>query len=354
MQNKWILFSILLGTAVLFGYLARFFFVPFVVALTFATLFHPVLRWVQKYIKNRSLSALILILILFIIFMIPAYFVTQLLVIQAIDFYSTVRSFLRDPGIGVIINKIASWGILTNIDFTQVNWSSLTSQAVSQATSLATMIVNRTSTSVLATVSNIFIIFFAMFYFFRDSDNMLDGIKAILPLDAKHIDNLSKEFAATSRAAVLATLVIGLIQGIVGAGTFLIVGIESWLLWGVVMTILSIIPLVGSYIIMVPAAIFLFVQGSIWAGLFVLVMTSLVSYSVEYLLRPKFVGKDAKMHELVVFVASLGGLTVFGVAGFIVGPVIAAILIVFLRIYKEGQKQRNPIYHAKHKKTARR
>ena len=131
-------------------------------------------------------------------------------------------------------------------------------------------------------------------------------------------------------------MVIGIIQGIIGAVTFLIVDIKAWLLWGVVMTVLSIIPLVGSYFIMAPAAVWLFASGRIFSAVFVLVMATVVSYGADYVLRPRLVGKDAKMHDLLVFVASLGGLAVFGIMGFIVGPVIASVLVAMLNIFREG------------------
>ena len=262
-----------------------------------------------------------------------------MLVVQAIDLYNFLRDYLKDPGLGPLINTVQDWTILGNLDVRQFNWPDIASRGLSQTASLATELVNRTSAGVVAVVANTFIVFFALFFFFKDGDSILEGIKQAIPMENSHVERIAEEFRRTSRAAVSATVVVGIIQGIIGALTLLAVGFNAWVLWGVIMTILSIIPLVGSYFVMGPAALVLIAGGRLWAGLFVLLMATIVSYGVDYMLRPRLVGKEARMHDLLVFTASIGGLAVFGLMGFIVGPVIASVLVVMLNIFKEGLDQ---------------
>ncbi len=337
MENRTILLIILIAALVLFGYVARFFFVPIVVALTAANLFTPLHNKFLKVWKNRRApAALSTTVLIFVLVAVPVYLVAQMLVLQAIDVYSALRDYLRDPGIGAIISSVQDWSLLQRFDFSKVDWASMASRGLSQTASLATDLVNRTSAGLISAVADSFIIFFSMFFFLKDGDLMLDGLKQALPMEERHVERVAEEFRRTSKAAVSATLIIGIIQGILGAVTFLIVGIKAWILWGVVMTVLSIIPLVGSYFIMVPAALWLFSTGHVVQAVFVLIMATAVSYGADYLLRPRLVGKDAKLHDLLVFVASLGGLAVFGIMGFIVGPVIASILVAMLNIFREG------------------
>lgn len=337
MENRTVLLLILIAALALFIYLTRMFFVPFVVALTVANLFEPLFRRFLKLSKGRrGAAAVFSTLVIFIGVAIPIYLVAQVLVVQTIDLYTYLRNYLRDPGLGPVIGQIESWSLLKNLDLRQVDWANIASRSLSQTASLTTQLVNRTSAGVVSVAFNTFIVFFALFFFLKDGDRMLDGLKSAMPLENRHVQRIADEFRRTSKAAVSATVVIGIIQGVVGAATLLAVGIKAWIVWGVIMTILSIIPLVGSYFIMVPAALVLAAGGRFWAAAFVLIMATVVSYGVDYLLRPRLVGKDAKMHDLLVFVASLGGLSVFGLMGFIVGPVIASVVVAMLNIFKEG------------------
>ncbi len=337
MENRTILLIILIAALILFGYVARFFFVPVVVALTAANLFGPLhKRSLRLWKMRRAPAALSTTGLVFVLVAVPVYLVGQMLVLQAIDVYSALRQFLRDPGIEAITSAVQSWSLLQRLDLSKIDWSSIASRGLSQTASLATDLVNRTSAGVFSAVADSFVIFFSMFFFLKDGDLMLDGLKQALPMEERHVERVADEFRRTSKAAVSATLIIGIIQGIIGAMTFLIVGIKAWILWGVVMTVLSIIPLVGSYFIMIPAALWLFSTGNVFQAVFVVIMASAVSYGADYLLRPRLVGKDAKLHDLLVFVASLGGLAVFGIMGFIVGPVIASVLVAMLNIFREG------------------
>ena len=337
MENRTILLIILIGILGVFIYLTRMFFVPFVVALTMANIFDPVLHWFADKMKGRRTAAAVLTtFLIFLVVAVPVYLVAQTLVVQGIDLYTTIRSYLREPGIAPLIEEISSWPIFNRVELSRFNWTDIAGKTLSQTASITTKILNKTSAGLLSAVFGTFVVFFALFFFLRDGQKLLDSIKEALPMEDRHVERIAREFKGTSRAAVSATVIIGLIQGTVGAITLLIAGFSSWLVWGVIMTILSIIPMVGSYFIMVPAAVVLIVSDRIGAAVFVLVMATVVSYGVDYLLRPRLVGRDAKMHDLLVFASSLGGLAVFGIMGFIVGPVIASLLVAMLTIFKEG------------------
>ena len=110
-------------------------------------------------------------------------------------------------------------------------------------------------------------------------------------------------------------------------------GFKAWLLWGVVMIVLSIVPIVGSYFVLVPAAVYLFWTGRIGSGIIALVVATLLNYGVDYFLRPRLVGHDTKVHDLIILFSTLGGLAVFGIMGFVIGPVIAMMFVTMVDIY---------------------
>lgn len=328
---------LLLGVLVLFFFMTKMFFIPFVISLTLLTLFEGPYKALERLLGGRKgLSALLATVALILLMLVPLVFIGQVFVAQAVSFYETLREMVGryDSAMAVpFIQKISEAPLLNRIDWTKIDWQSLISRSLSSVGNISTALVNRTVSGTLEVVVGLFIVFFSLFYFFKDREEMRKGIIRLMPMRAEYVEKLIKEFKATSRAAVKGTVVIGVIQGIVGAVTFIIVGIKGWVLWGVIMTILSIIPLVGSYFIMIPAALIVMVEGRIGAGLFIIFMALGVSYGVDYLLRPRLVGTDAKMHDLLVFVATIGGLSLFGLTGFIVGPVVAAMLVALLRIY---------------------
>jgi len=337
MKNRFILTTLLLAVTLVFVYMTWMFFLPLMLSLTLVVMVNPLYKkWEYRLGYRRGLAATLMTLLVVLVMILPVLFFVQVLLQQALEVFSFVRGYLKDPGIGTLIGEISSWPLFSRIDLNTIDWQSLISRSLSQMTSLTSKVVNSTSAGIIKTIADLFVIIFSLFFFLKDQESMMRGLKRVLPIDDTVIDHLAQKFKGTSRSAVQATLYIGLIQGAIGAVTFIIVGINSWLLWGAVMTVLSIIPLIGSYIVMFPAALILMAGGGIWQGIFILVMATVASYGVDNLLRPVFLSKDTRMHELLVFISSLGGMGLFGLAGFIAGPVIAATLLALLHIYKEG------------------
>ena len=136
-----------------------------------------------------------------------------------------------------------------------------------------------------------------------------------------------------SRATLRGSFIVGLVQGSLGALTLWAVGAPAPVLWGVVMVFLAMIPVLGTWIILYPHAIVLYSQGEVLRGTVVLFMTAVVITNLDNLIRPRLVGKRARMHDLLVFFSTLGGIAVYGLFGFIIGPIVAALLMALLEIY---------------------
>lgn len=196
----------------------------------------------------------------------------------------------------------------------------------------AVTILQKTSKGFVDSIIWIFVMFFSLFYFFIDGKRIMRRVMDLSPMQNKHEQILIDKFASMTRATLKGTVVIGLIQGSLGGLAILIAGIQSPMIWTVVMIILSIIPAIGAALVLIPMGIVLIISGSIWQGIFLLLAALFIS-SIDNVLRPKLVGNDTQMHTLLIFFATLGGLSVFGIIGFIVGPIIMALFIALWEIY---------------------
>jgi predicted PurR-regulated permease PerM len=315
----------------------RLFVVPIVVAIAFTTLFYPLYRWTLRRTANRrNLSSVLCCIVLLAGLLVPAYVVVHLVAIQSIDLYTTAEPKIRDlvqKGNEGPLGRLSDLPLVQWLRLQQIDWNSVLQEGATAAGRAGTYIVNKTSTGILWAVGNLFVVLFTMFYLFRDGEKLLQRLRYLSPLRPEYEEMLFSRFLLISRAAIKGTLLIGLIQGTLGALTFLVFGVKTWLLWGFVMVIFSILPFTGAWMVMVPASIIQFVLGNVGQGVGILVICLLVVSTIDNILRPRLVGGEARMHDLLIFFSTLGGIAVFGVMGFIVGPIIAAMFVTVLDIY---------------------
>jgi predicted PurR-regulated permease PerM len=157
----------------------------------------------------------------------------------------------------------------------------------------------------------------------------------ILPLGMERDKLLFERFVVTARSTLKVTLIIGGIQGMLGGVVFLITGVEGAMIWGLLMIVMAIIPVVGCTIIWGPVGIAMLLIGHIWEGILILAFGTLVISTVDNLLRPILIGKDVEMHPLLIFLSTLGGIALFGFTGFVIGPIITSLLLSIWQMYEE-------------------
>jgi predicted PurR-regulated permease PerM len=324
--------------------IVKIFFVPVVVAATFATLFFPLYQRILKlFANNRGVSAFATCFIIFICLVTPTYIVVQLVVNQAIDLYQTAEPVVKDivsqGGKSQFLVRIQEWPIIQRLQLSSINFAVPINEGIKTLATVSTKVLNKTSTGLLEAIVNIFIMFFTMFYFFMDGRAFIKRIKHLSPIRDDYEDMIVSRFLLISRASVLGTVIIGLTQGTIGAIALLIFGVKLWLLWGFIMIILSLIPFMGAWMVLLPTGIILIITGHIGAGIGIILTSLFFVSTIDNFMRPRLVGHGAKLHDLVIFFSSLGGIAVFGVMGFIVGPVIAALFVAVLDIYSREFEQ---------------
>jgi predicted PurR-regulated permease PerM len=191
-------------------------------------------------------------------------------------------------------------------------------------------------------VVQVLIALFALFYFFRDRDAILRFLRSLMPLSERETDEVFDRVQTMTHATIYGTLVVAAVQGTLGGLMFAMLGIPGAFLWGVVMGLLAVVPVLGAFVIWVPAAALLVVQGSLGKALLLVVWGTVVVGLIDNLLYPMLVGKEMRVHTLPVFIAIVGGLAVFGAAGVVLGPILLAADVAILDILKRRTASGRP------------
>ena len=184
---------------------------------------------------------------------------------------------------------------------------------------------------------NLCIVLYLLFFLLRDGDKLANRIKTAVPLHPDQRRRLFDMFTTVTRATVKGNVVTAIVQGALGGLIFWILNIHAPLLWAVVMAFLSLLPAVGTALIWLPVAIYLLLTGAIWQGVVLIAFGVLVIGLVDNLLRPILVGKDTKMPDYVVLISTLGGIAIFGLNGFVIGPLIAAMFMSVWEIFASSR-----------------
>jgi predicted PurR-regulated permease PerM len=182
------------------------------------------------------------------------------------------------------------------------------------------------------------LVVFTMFYFFRDGEALRHALYDIVPLEYEQSHDIVMRTRDVIGATIYGVLAISAIQGTLGYLIFLVLGLPSPLLWGVVMFLMSMIPMAGAFIVWVPAALYLLLTGSYVKALVLGVWGVVVIGSIDNFLSPRLVGRRARLHELLIFFSVLGGLQVFGVLGLVIGPVLAAITLALIEVVRQANR----------------
>jgi predicted PurR-regulated permease PerM len=178
-----------------------------------------------------------------------------------------------------------------------------------------------------------------MFYLFMDGERIIKKFRQLLPMHTEYQDMIITRFLLVSRATVKGTLLISFVQGCLGAIILLVFGVKSWLLWGVVMIALGLIPMMGTWPVLIPAGVIQMVTGHMWHGIIIIALNFGVVSTIDNVLRPRLVGKSARLHDLLIFFSTIGGLAMFGPIGVITGPVIMAFFVSITEIYTMELKE---------------
>jgi predicted PurR-regulated permease PerM len=336
--NRIVLLIAVLAISAVFFAMIRGFIMVMLLAGLFAALVHPLYRRIERGLKGRrTLASFVTMLLLILVILLPLGTLFGVVAQQAFRISRSVQPWVAD----MIQRPSALSELLGSLPFYD-SLSAYKGVILEKGGELVGIVSNflfrGVSSATLSTVNFIFLLFvflYTMFFFLKDGSALLDRIRHYLPLTESNKGRLLDRFTSVARATLKGTFLIGIIQGTLAGFAFRVVGIESALFWGTVMTVLSVIPGVGTAFVWVPAVIILAATGHIEKAIGLLLFCALVVGSVDNLLRPRFVGEDTRLHQLFIFFGTIGGISLFGIAGFIIGPIVAALFVTVWQIYGE-------------------
>lgn len=319
---------------------------PFLSALAWAailvTFFYPMHRRIAKRVSSAQASVISTVAVT-ILLIAPAILVTTLFVREAVSISRGVQNSLVQQH-APIIAKSWSWiaqhvpGMDPNANIFETLEQGIEKEAGFLAERIGTILKN-----IAAFIFDLFVMIFAMFYFFRDAGKILGAVRSILPFDAQHQDVMIVQIRDLISASVITSLVIASIQGALGGLGFGLVGLPAPVFWGVLMAFFSLIPVVGSGLIFVPASLWLGFTGHWGRAFLLLAICAGVSTALDNVLRPLLLGGRTELSGLVIFISVVGGVGLFGMLGLVLGPILIAMAAGVLSVYRESAESPPPI-----------
>ncbi len=309
-----------------------------------AIIFMPLNRSLLGKLRGRrNLAALITLLIIVLIVILPLILISATLVQEGANVYQRISSGELNIGayFAQIMNAMPSsvHDLLTRFGVGDVLSlrEKLSSLALEGSKFLASQAVN-VGQNTFQFLIGMGVMLYLLFFLLRDGGHLARHSRSLIPLSEEHKLHLFRKFATVVRATVKGNIVVAATQGALGGMIFWFLGIQGALFWGVLMAFLSLLPAVGAAIIWMPVAVYFLVTGAIWQGVVLTLFGVMVIGLVDNVLRPLLVGKDTKIPDYVILVSTLGGLAVFGLNGFVIGPLFAALFIACWDLFPSAIK----------------
>lgn len=346
MKNNVIHLLFLFAVIIAVGIGVYLIFKPFLIAILVAFILWQLFKgWHKKILKllggHKALASLLSCTIIFFILVIPFLIVLGLITSEANNLYKSIQENNWNIEIGVDSEMF----LLKELGFESGKFSleSLTSSSYFEgAKGIGNFLLNavkKTYQGASSFIFTTFITFFVLYYLFKDGEKILRRLMNLSPLPNRQEKNLIEDFVNISRATLKGSLVIAIVQGLILGLTFWFTGVSAPAIWGVVTAIVSLIPLIGAVLVWLPACIIMFFMGHWVSALIILIIGAGIVSTIDNFLRPKLVENETSLHPMLVLLSTLGGIGVFGIMGFLIGPIIIVLFLSLLRIYKSDFKK---------------
>lgn len=314
-------------------------------ATVVAVIFAPVYRRLLTPLRGRrGLAAALTLLLIVAIVILPLAVVTTSLVQETAGLVAKVQSGEYDFGryLQRIFDVLPAWatGLIERFNLTSFSAirDSFASSLMKGGELLAPQALSL-GVNTFDFVIKFGIMLYLLFFLLRDGDTLAERIKDAIPLPGNRKSALFARFADVVRATVKGGILVAIAQGALGGIALWFLGIHAPLLWAALMAFLSLVPAIGAGLVWMPVAVYFLATGAIWQGIGLILYGVLVIGLVDNLLRPFLVGKDSKLPDYMVLISTLGGIEVFGLNGFVIGPLIAAMFMVSWEIFSASRRE---------------
>lgn len=338
--NRFYLFTMLLILAVL-SYLNYQIFLPFLTAIAwavvFCVVFYPVYASTLRFIKFKSIASLLTLLMILLVIIGPFSYLAFAIISETSEFIGkdgtggadSLKAFLSDERVREIARRIQPYLSLKGMSVEQI--------IIDNANKMGMVIVDRLTsgfTNILSLTANFVFMSFTIFFLLKDGPGFFQKIRDYIPFSEQQKDRLATQVKDMIVSTIYGGVIVAVIQGILGGLAFVILGIGSPVIWGSIMAIASFIPMFGSSIVWGPASVMFFLQGSYVKGISMILIGIFVISMVDNILKPMIIGGRTKMPTVIIFFSVLGGIKLFGLLGLVLGPLVFALFLSVLEIFR--------------------
>ena len=341
--NRYVIPAVIALAIVTSFFIIKPFVIPLIAGAIIAYTFRPIYRFILKHVKYPSLSAMIVTLFILALVTIPAMFIVNTVSQETYVLYVKGKELLwsnnfRHLCTSELCDTLQNW---FNLDLVQ--------RSVQKSLEIGAEYLRGEATQFFLTLPRraleIFIILVTTFYLMRDGDKVKETIRHMLSANQQSQRTIFDRFSSVMHGVIYGSLVVAAIQGGVGAIGFWLFGVSSPFTWGIVMFLLALIPIVGTGLVWVPASLILIIEGLTSAqnmliakGVGLFLYGALFISTIDNIMKPKIIGDNIRVHPLVVFIGTFGGLAFIGVPGIIVGPVVLAMSLTLINLYIDSKK----------------
>ena len=314
----------LLAFSLIILYFAFVIFQPFIIAtitgFLLAYILYPLYKWLLKRIKNETLTAIITTIILVLVIVIPLALILNTLIKEALNLYNTLDLEALKTLISTTLD----------IHLPELNLDQIIKDTLLTIASSTSEIILSLPQKIL----NFFVMLFFFFFSLRDGSKLVEKVKRKLPLKKSHKNQIFKKIRSTIDSLVYGEIIISVVEGIIASLLFFLLGIDSPIFFGLLVGIFALLPLIGPASVYIPIGIYKYLQGEYLVATLTLVLGfSLLSILLDTIIKPKVLGMKGHIHPLIIIIGVFGGLTIFGLPGLILGPIILVILQLMVQIY---------------------
>lgn len=338
---------VLLGATVLLVRLFWTYISAIVLALLIASAFFPLYARLRTLLREQAQPAsLLMCLLIAVVLIIPVGGFVGTLSNEAFDFYKRSRTMVSISRIDHMIHGDSVWAVRLRKAAAAVgvelNVEALNRVAAAVGTNVGLFLsrqISSVASNLLSFLIHFFLMILVIFYIFRDGERLRNYISDLLPFPLSQQELMVNKFREMGRAVILGNGVSGIIQGVLAGIGFAFSGLGSPFLWGTVAAFMAFLPIVGASIVFLPAFAILLIQGKTAVALVFLAYNLCYSAFIEYVAKPRLIGKGMRMNPLLVFIGVIGGLKLFGILGVVYGPLIMTIFLTLAEIYRLEYKE---------------
>ena len=313
-----------------------------VLALLITSVFFPMYLWVKKYFKGRENSAsMVMSLFVLLVLVIPVGWFVGTLSNEAFDFYNQTRDAVSLNRLQQTLNSDSVWvqrakkiGKMTGIELTPDTIEELSGSVGKTVGLFLYKQISSAASNLFSLLVHFFLMMMVVFYLFRDGMRLKDYLTQLIPIPEMQLEKIIKKFHEMGKSLIVGNGLCGIVQGILGGFGFFIFGLHSPFLLGTVIAFMAFLPVIGASVVFIPAGVILIIQGKLWLGIGYLIYNVLYSSIIEYVIKPRLIGKRMQMNSFFVFIGIIGGIKLFGMIGIVYGPLIITIFLTLAEIYR--------------------